>query len=126
MGKARILVVEDNADNLALIRFLLEHNGYDVEQACDGLEGERMAKEVKPDLIIMDIAIPEQDGVETTRAIKSNPVTSAIPIVALTARTLANDRRRAMEAGCSGYITKPVNVAAFLKDVDSYLQKGEV
>ena len=105
---ATILLVEDNADNQAIYRTILEHVGFTVIQAWDGEEGVRLARERLPDLIFMDVSIPKIDGLEATRLLKADPSTAAIPVVALTAHAMAEDRARAMEAGCDGYLAKPV------------------
>ncbi len=125
MSKARILVVEDNADNEALVRFLLERNDYEVVNAFDGLDALKKVKEVQPDLVLMDLAIPELDGFETTKAIKADPATHNIPVVALTARTLPHDRYKASQAGCNGYISQPINIVAFIKEVEGFLAEGQ-
>ncbi|HEY0095331.1 MAG TPA: response regulator [Archangium sp.] len=105
---ATILLVEDNADNQAIYSTILEHVGFTVIQAWDGEEGVRLARERLPDLIFMDVSIPRIDGLEATRLLKADPSTAAIPVVALTAHAMAEDRERAMEAGCDGYLAKPV------------------
>lgn len=121
MSAARILIVEDNVDNFQLVRFLLERAGYEVLSAANGREGIAMAKQERPDLILMDLSMPEMDGWAATEALKSDIETRRIPILALTAHTLPGDRKRAVEAGCDGYISKPINVAAFQKTVAGIL-----
>lgn len=103
-----ILLVEDNEDNRTIYRTLLEHHGYRVLEAADGEEGLRRAREDHPDLILMDISIPRIDGWEATRILKADEATRAIPVIALTAHALDADRERAREAGCDGYLAKPV------------------
>jgi two-component system cell cycle response regulator DivK len=121
MPPAKILVVEDNADNLALVRFLLERSGYHVFTAGNGLEALRLARENHPDLMLLDLAIPELDGWATARALKADSNTSDITIVALTAYTMPADQQRALEAGCQGFIPKPINVISFIREIGSFL-----
>ena len=113
---ATILLVEDNADNQAIYRTILEHVGFTVIQAWDGEEGVRLARERLPDLIFMDVSIPKIDGLEATRLLKADPSTAAIPVVALTAHAMAEDRARAMEAGCDGYLAKPLEPRRVLEE----------
>ncbi|RPI86447.1 MAG: response regulator [Chloroflexi bacterium] len=125
MAPSKVLVVEDNADNLALVRFLLERAGFQVFTAGNGLDGLRLARENLPNLILLDLAIPALDGWATARALKADESTRGIPIVALTAYTMPADQQRAMEAGCEGFIPKPINVVAFIKEVSSYLEEKQ-
>jgi two-component system cell cycle response regulator DivK len=103
----RILCVEDNPQNMRLIRKLLTHEGYNVLEAENGLNGVQMALEQHPDLVLMDLNLPDIDGLEATQRIKS--VAKEIPIVALTANAMFGDEERCMAAGCDGYISKPVS-----------------
>jgi CheY-like chemotaxis protein len=105
--QATVLIVEDNRDNLTIYRTILEHFGYAVLEALDGEAGVNMTREHLPDLVLMDISIPIIDGLLATRILKADPATASIPIVALTAHALADDRARAAEAGCDAYIAKP-------------------
>jgi signal transduction histidine kinase len=116
-----ILYVEDNSANRFLVRQILEGVGYTVIEAVDGLSGIKMAQAARPDLILMDISIPNMDGYEAATRIKSLPELSHIPIVALTAGTLAGDRERALAAGCHGYIAKPIDVDTFPRQIAAYL-----
>ncbi|KAA3646577.1 MAG: response regulator [Chloroflexi bacterium] len=118
---ARILVIEDNPDNYELVRFVLERSGHEVVPAFDGRAGLDAAAEIEPDLILLDLAIPEVDGWEAARRLKADDGTKAIPLVALTAHTLPGDRRRALEAGCDGYISKPIDVKTFANVISHYL-----
>jgi two-component system, cell cycle response regulator DivK len=104
----RVLLVEDNEDFRIIYRVILEHSGYQVLEAVNGPEGLRMAREERPDLILMDISIPIIDGWETTRILKADDQTRDIPIIALTAHALPVDRSKAAEVGCDGYLAKPV------------------
>ena len=105
---ATILLVEDNADNQAIYRTILEHSGFAVVSAWDGEEAVRVARAVLPALILMDISIPLMDGLSATRVLKADPATAGIPIVALTAHAMQEDRAKALDAGCDGYLAKPV------------------
>lgn len=119
----RILVIEDNADNLELVRFLLEQAGFQVISAMDGLDGLEKARSLKPDLVLLDMSLPELDGWHLAKQLKESPETAHIPIIALTAHTLPGDRRRALEAGCDGFISKPLNVARFASQIQEYLNQ---
>lgn len=107
----RILVVEDNRDNMTLMTDMLETLEYTVLQATDGQRGVEMAASEQPDLIFMDLSLPVMDGWTATRAIKSNPALSHIPIIALTAHAMVGDRERALAAGCDDYLAKPVDLS---------------
>lgn len=117
----RVLLVEDNVDNRNIYRIILEHTGYAVIEAEDGEEGIRLARELRPDLIPMDVSIPKIDGWEATKILKSDPATSDIPIVALTAHALASDYAKAEEAGCDGYLPKPVTPHRVVVEVERLL-----
>lgn len=116
-----ILYVEDNVANRELVRQVLEGVGYTVREAADGLSGIKAAQEIQPDLILMDINIPGMDGYEATTRIKSLPELSNIPIIALTAKVMAGDRERALAAGCSGYIAKPIDIDTLPRQVAEFL-----
>jgi two-component system cell cycle response regulator DivK len=118
------LIVEDNVDNFELVRFLLDRAGYDVTSAANGREGIEMTRANPPDLILMDLSLPELDGWDATRMLKSDPVTHDIPILALTAHTLPHERKRALDAGIDGYISKPIKVATFDKLVLTLLRQA--
>lgn len=118
MGKGNILVVEDNMDNFELVRFVLEQAGYDVLLAMNGREGVSAARLQKPDLILMDLSMPEMDGWTAAEKLKEDPVTRSIPLYAITAHTLPRDRYRALQAGCDGYISKPIHVESFLEMIN--------
>ena len=122
MSKGRILIVEDNMDNYELVRFILERAGYDVFLAVNGRDGVTAARLQKPDLILMDLGLPEMDGWIATEKLKSDEATKSIPLYALTAHTLPSERKRAIDAGCDGYISKPINVASFDKLVSTLLR----
>jgi len=118
MSKGRILIVEDNMDNYELVRFILERAGYDVFLAINGRDGVAAARLQKPDLILMDLGMPEMDGWNAAQKLKSDVTTKSIPLFALTAHTLPSERKRAMESGYDGYISKPIHMDGFLKMIE--------
>lgn len=120
-----ILIVEDNEDNLMVYRTILEHVGYAVIEARDGEEGIARAREEHPDLILMDISIPRIDGWEATRRLKENEETRDIPIIALTAHALEEDREKALRVGCDGYLAKPVEPRRVVEEVKRYVGPAE-
>lgn len=122
MGKV-ILIVEDDPKSRKLFRDLLQVSGYKTIEAVDGKEGVKLAKEGKPDLILMDIQMPVMDGIEAIKILKSDDGTRDIPIIAITSYAMKGDQRRIREAGCDGYITKPVDTREFLKKVSEYLAR---
>ncbi|GAB4503869.1 MAG: response regulator [Anaerolineales bacterium] len=123
MSKGHILVVEDNLDNYELVRFILERNGYDTFLAVNGQDGVAAARLQQPDLIVMDLSLPGLDGWDATFQIKSDPRTREIPLLALTAHTLPSDRKRALDAGVDGYLTKPFELNELVQAVEMALQK---
>lgn len=125
MEKSSVLIVEDNIDNYELVRFLLERAGQGTLWARSGREGVDMAKTNQPDLIIMDLSLPEMDGWTATERIKSDPETGHIPIVALTAHTLPGDRKRALDVGCDGYLSKPINISLLVETVAEILARKQ-
>jgi two-component system, cell cycle response regulator DivK len=118
----RILVVEDNRDNMTLIVDILSSFDYEVLQATDGEQGVEMANVEKPDLILMDLSLPRMDGWTATRFIKANPALKQIPIIALTAHAMVGDRERALEAGCDEYISKPINLPELTTKVAQFIK----
>jgi two-component system, cell cycle response regulator DivK len=122
MDKKRVLVVEDNMDTYELVRFILEKNGYETFLAMNGRDGVNAAVKQMPDLIIMDMSMPEMDGWTATALIKQKEATtSSIPLIALTAHALPGDRQRAMDAGCDEYITKPMDLVELLQSVNQWV-----
>ena len=117
-----ILVIEDNQQNMYLTRFLLEVHGYTVEEADNGRSGIDAAAALYPDLILLDIQLPQMDGYEVARALKSNEALIDIPIVAVTSYAMAGDKQLGIEAGCVGYIEKPINPDTFVAEVEEYLR----
>lgn len=123
MAKARVLIVEDNIDNFELVRFLLQRTDYEALWARSGREALVMVKENRPDLVLMDLSLPEMDGWTATERIKSDPETKHIPVIALTAHTLPGDRKRALDVGCDGYLSKPMNIELFTETIQGALSK---
>ena len=116
-----ILVVEDNEANQLLVRAVLEMEGHRVSLAASAPEAIDQIRAARPDLILMDVQLPGQDGLSLTRDLKSDPATSAIPVVALTAHAMTGDRETALSAGCAGYISKPIDTRTFGPLVRQYL-----
>ena len=121
-----ILVVEDNERNLKLLRDVLEYAGYDVRVARTAEDGISLAVSEPPDLVLMDLQLPGIDGMEALRRLRESPRTADIPVVAVTAQAMKQDRERALEAGFNGYIEKPISVRAFPDQVRSFLTDGQV
>lgn len=117
----RILLIEDNETNMYLIGFILRKNKYEVIEVRTGEEGVELAIKNKPDLIIMDIQLPGIDGLETTRRIRESEADGEIPIIALTSYAMADDKEKALIAGCNGYIEKPINPDTFIGEIEKYL-----
>jgi CheY-like chemotaxis protein len=120
-----ILVVENEPMNLKLVLDLLEVVGYTVLCASDGLEGIKYAKAHKPDLILMDIDMPVMNGMEATKILKAGEKTKDIPVIALTALAMKEDKEVARDVGFNGYITKPIQIKEFLADIDVYLSRSQ-
>jgi two-component system cell cycle response regulator DivK len=118
---ARILLVEDNEMNRDMLSRRLIRRGYEVILAEDGQEGLEAARSQSPDLILMDMSLPVMDGWETTRRLKDAPATARIPVVALTAHALSDDREKAARAGCDAYETKPVEFPQLLETIERLL-----
>lgn len=116
-----ILVVEDNELNMKLFHDLLEAHGYNILQTRDGMEALKLARHHKPDLILMDIQLPEVSGLEVTKWIKEDDNLRAIPIIAVTAFAMKGDEEKIREGGCEAYIAKPISVTNFLKTVQQFL-----
>lgn len=117
MGAKRILLIEDNAVNRRLAQFLLKSQGYEVWEVTNASEAFDALKEKQPDLILMDIQLPGMDGLTATRHLKADPVTRDIPVLAVTSYAMKGDEAKAFEAGCSGYVTKPIDKKVFLEAV---------
>ena len=121
MAGERILLVEDNVVNRRMAEFLLKSRGLVVIEAVTGAQAIELARAERPDLIIMDLQLAGMDGFAATRAIKADPATRHIPVVAMTAYAMSGDRERALEAGCDGYITKPIDTKQFPLTIERYL-----
>jgi two-component system cell cycle response regulator DivK len=122
MAEGRILYVEDNFDNRILIKRVLEAEGYTVIEAGDGLEGLKLAHSDSPDLILIDINLPDVDGYECTRRLRASESTRDIPILALTANVLEGDKQKALGVGCDGYISKPIDVDELPHTIEIHLR----
>lgn len=118
---AKILLVEDNEMNRDMLTRRLERRGHEVLVAVDGAQGLAVAQAQLPGLILMDMSLPVIDGWEATRQLKADPATSGIPVIALTAHAMSEDRERALEAGCDDYDTKPVEFARLVGKIDALL-----
>jgi CheY-like chemotaxis protein len=117
----KILIVEDNEDSLYLMKFILEQNGYETVVARRGKEGIGLAREAKPDLILMDIQLPDITGEEATRRIRRSRPLGEVPVIALTAYAMAGDRERFLSAGHNGYIKKPIEPEGLMEEIEKYL-----
>lgn len=116
-----ILLVEDNELNRDMLSRRLSRKGFEVQFALDGQEAVEKAKTLKPDLVLMDIGLPVLDGYDATRAIKSDDSTKSIPVIALTAHAMAEDRRKCLEAGCNDFDTKPIDLPRLLEKIHALL-----
>ncbi len=121
----KILLVEDNEMNRDMLVRRLQRHGFTVSCAVDGPSGVDAAARERPDLILMDVALGQMDGWEATQLIKSNPATTDIPIIALTAHALASDRQKSIEVGCTEFETKPVNLIRLLEKISACLSRRE-
>ncbi len=120
MGR-RILIIEDNEQNRYLITFMLQQAGHEVLQARDGLEGIAMAERDAPELILLDIQLPQMDGYAIAGELKRRPQVADVPIVAVTSYAMVGDREAALAAGCIGYIEKPINPNTFVDEIEHFL-----
>ncbi len=118
---ANILVIEDNEQNLYLVTFILERDGHVVAQARSGEDGIRQAAMARPDLILLDIQLPQMDGYSVAQTLRTHPHLSDVPIVAVTSYAMTGDRERVMAAGCTGYLEKPIDPATFVDEVTAFL-----
>lgn len=116
-----VLVVEDNDLNMKLFHDLLEAHGYNIIQTKDGMDALRLARQYHPDLILMDIQLPEVSGLEVTKWIKEDDTLKTIPVVAVTAFAMKGDEEKIREGGCEAYIAKPISVTNFLETVERFL-----
>lgn len=123
--KARILLIEDNAQNRYLARFLLEQNGYEVIQAETGPVGLALAAKEQPDLILLDIQLPGMDGHAVARALKADPALKSIPVVAVTSYAMVGDREKCLASGAEGYVEKPINPETFVAEIGRFLRSPD-
>ena len=121
MKTKTILVIEDNELNMKLVRSLLKIGNYEIIEAVDAETGIKLTRKHSPDLVLMDIQLPGMDGLRATRIIKEDPDLKRIPVVAVTSYAMQGDDVKATEAGCVGYITKPINTKEFLKTIERYI-----
>ena len=121
MTAQRILVVEDNERNLKLIRDVLQFAGYEIVEATSGEQGVALAQDCEPDLVLMDLQLPQMDGTEALRLLRESPRTREVPVVAVTAFAMREDRERAFGAGFDGYLQKPISIRALPEQVRGFL-----
>ena len=119
----RVLLIEDNEANRDMLSRRLARRGYQISIATDGRQGIAAAQAEQPDLILMDMNLPEIDGWEATRFLKSQPTTRHIPVIALTAHAMVSDRQRALEVGCDDYDTKPVELSRLLSKIAALIER---
>ncbi len=122
MANKTVLVVEDNELNMKLVRSLLQIRNYGVLEAVDAETGIQLTRKHRPDLVLMDVQLPGIDGLKATQIIKEDPALKDIPVVALTSYAMQGDEEKAVKAGCTGYITKPLDTKAFLETIDQYFR----
>lgn len=120
---ATILYIEDNCENRLLVRRVLEAEGYRVIEAEDGLAGMDFVQSETPDLVLMDINLPELDGYEVTKRLKQSPAMAEVPVIAMTANVMKGDREKTIAAGCDGYIPKPIDIDALPGQIARFLGK---
>ena len=117
----KVLIIEDNENNLYLMRFILTKMGHIVLEARDGAAGVDLAKNNRPDLILMDIQLPVLDGLAATRRIREDDTLKEVPIIAVTSYAMVGDKEKAIEVGCTAYVEKPINPVSFMKVLEQYL-----
>ncbi len=120
--KRKILVVEDNEQNMYLVTFILKTAGHEVLQAYNGMDGVSMAEQYLPDMILLDIQLPKMDGYVVSRILRKNPKLAKTPIIAITSYAMPGDREHALAAGCTGYIEKPINPETFIGQVEAFFK----
>jgi two-component system cell cycle response regulator DivK len=120
--KHTILLIEDNEQNLDLATFLLEKKGWQVVPARSGPEGIEIAARLRPDLVVLDIQLPGMDGYAVAQELRRNAALKDVPIVAVTSYAMIGDREKGLEAGCTGYIEKPINPDTFAEEIGKHLQ----
>ncbi|MDY8109518.1 response regulator [Fulvimarina sp. 2208YS6-2-32] len=120
-----VMIVEDNELNMKLFRDLIEAYGYETVRTQSGLNAVELAREHRPDLILMDIQLPEISGLDVTRQLKADPELQKIPVIAVTAFAMKGDEERIREGGCEAYISKPISVPKFIETIRSFLGEGQ-
>jgi two-component system cell cycle response regulator DivK len=121
----QILYIEDNPDNRTLVRRVLQSEGYAIREAADGPIGLKMAADQQPDLVLMDINLPEIDGYEVTARLKQLPGMSKVPVIAVTANVMKGDREKTLAAGCDGYIQKPIDIDTLASQIEYFLTRNK-
>ena len=124
-NKITILYVEDNKENRTLVRRVLMAEGYEVVEAGSAVEAIQTIQSLRPDLILMDINMPDVDGYALTARIKATPGFASVPIIAVTANVMRGDRERSLEAGCNGYIQKPIDIDVLSQQIERYLSRKQ-
>ncbi|MCE9658723.1 MAG: response regulator [Burkholderiales bacterium] len=119
-----ILIVEDNEKNMKLVRDILRHNGHATIEAVTGEDGVRLALEAQPDLVLMDIQLPDIDGIEALRRIREAPLLDGVPVVAVSASVMPDDHQKILRSGFDAFVTKPINLKQFLDTVKRFLESG--
>ncbi len=119
--KTKILIIEDNEQNMYMLSFLLEHNNYDIYRAFSGIEGIAAAQKIIPDIILLDIQIPEMDGYTVARKVREIDSLKLTPIIAVTSYAMEGDREKILAAGANGYIEKPINPDTFIDSMNQII-----
>jgi two-component system, cell cycle response regulator DivK len=119
--KQKILIIEDNEQNMYMLTYLLESNNYEVFQSFSGTEGIALAKKTQPDVILLDIQLPEMDGYAVARELRKNKELTGIPIIAVTSYAMTGDKEKAFEAGATGYIEKPIDPDTFISQMEAFI-----
>jgi two-component system, cell cycle response regulator DivK len=119
-----ILIVEDNEKNMKLVRDILQHKGYSTLEAVTGGEGVRLAVDKRPDLVLMDIQLPDIDGIEALRRIRAEPALDAVPVLAVSASVMPDEQHKIVTSGFDAFITKPINLKQFVDTVQRFLAEG--
>jgi two-component system cell cycle response regulator DivK len=119
-----ILIVEDNEKNMKLVRDILQHQGHSTLEAVTGADGVRIAKAAKPDLVLMDIQLPDIDGITALRQIRAEPLLDAMPVLAVSASVMPDEQQKIVTSGFDAFITKPINLKQFRDTVKRYLEQG--
>ena len=123
--KKKVLLIEDNPQNRYLFSFLLDKKGFSVFQAEDGFTGIEMAQKEKPDFILLDIQLPKMNGYEVAKKLKNTEATKNIPIIAVTSYAMKGEKETILDAGCNGYIEKPINPDSFIQEIIHFLKNQE-